>query len=70
MTDAIANPLTRAWLSRSLASLAPAMRELAIVAGTPAGFGPPPTPEELIRAADVIEQTAASLGRPAGEVAP
>ena len=70
MSGAIENPFTRLWLSRSLATLAPALRELATILGTPAGFDPPPTPEELIRAADVIERTAASLGLPAEEVAP
>lgn len=65
MTGAIENPLTRLWLGRCLATLAPAMRELATILGTPAGFDPPPTPEELTRAADVIERTAASLGHPA-----
>ena len=65
MTGAIENPLTRVWLARCLATLAPALRELATILGTPAAFDPLLTPEELTRAADVIERTAASLGHPA-----
>ena len=64
--SALENPLTRVWLGRSLATLAPALRELATILGAPTGFDPPPTPEELTRAADIIERTAASLGHSVG----
>ena len=52
--------LTRQWLARSFRTLAPALRDLA---GTPwtAGGPTPPTSEELLRAASVIERTADCL---------
>ena len=62
---AIFDPVTRQWLAHSLLALAPVLRELAAALGTPASFNPPPTPEELTRAADVIERTATSLGQDA-----
>jgi hypothetical protein len=70
MTGAIENPLTRVWLGRSLATLAPALRELATILGTPPAFGSPPTPDELTSAADVIERAAACLVHPVGDMAP
>jgi hypothetical protein len=56
MTD-----LSRTWLARSLAGLAPALR---ILADDPA-VTEQLTPAELVTAADVIERTAYCLQRPA-----
>ena len=68
--SALADPLTRQWLARSLSGLAPALRELAVILGTPPAFGLPPTPDELTSAADVIERAAACLVHPVGDMAP
>jgi hypothetical protein len=66
--------LSRLWLARSLATLAPALRALADdpVVFTPpapvAGFVPPipPTPAELDSAAATIERAASVLRHAAG----
>ncbi len=56
MTGAIEHPLTRLWLARSIAALAPALRTLA-------GVDLPQS--ELDQAADTLERVVARL-QPAG----
>ena len=58
--NALTNPLTRSWLARSLESLAPALREIAIILGTPPAFGGV-SQEELNAAASTLERTAEAL---------
>jgi hypothetical protein len=66
--------LSRLWLARSLATLAPALRALADDAGLyappppVAGYVPPipPTPAELDTAAATIERAASVLRHAAG----
>ena len=60
--NALTNPLTRWLLARSLESLAPALREIAVIMGTPPAFGGvSPSPEELNAAASTLERTAEAL---------